>query len=270
MLGYSRLDVLDSEINKVTRSLSTSKIRQRIRSERIANQPESNESSIAKINRHKNKTSSSSPMKLALQMQQQQKIQTLFQSVAQLHQHVNHAREEIKSLEFRLGETPVTVLNLPDILETALKSRMKRIHIEMEKRLDRLESTTFSKIDSLNDKLDSITEQSVGKKNQNSNDEIEDDYQNDPDDVQEDDYEDDHEEDYRYKPKQSTRSHHQKKKKTKKKRQEHVEDTDKEIDEEKDSNNNNNYNNNYNKNNNNNVNNNYVNKETKEKEKQID
>ena len=129
MIGASRLEALDNEISSMRKSMSETFIRRRIRQER--NAPESNDTSAQE--RIEQSKISSTLASLGMKVHQNLRIDSLYQSVSKLQRSIIESRKEVRSLEFKLGETPVTIRNLPDILNTSLQGRVREINKKMEK-----------------------------------------------------------------------------------------------------------------------------------------
>ena len=123
-VGYSRIDVLDDEISKLSKSLSRSKIRQRLRKSRTLGSVETkNMDSISKYKNPFKKTS----MEIAMQVKQQAVIQSLQTNISEMKKNLKETKQKVRDLEFRLGDSPVTISNMPDIIEASTSRHYKNI-----------------------------------------------------------------------------------------------------------------------------------------------
>jgi hypothetical protein len=152
MIGYARIDVLGNEISTLSKSLSHSKLRQKIRSQRKPLKKKKIDPTTPMP------SSSHNPSRpVAQQLKQQASIQHLLLAATEMKQNLSQTRKEVRALEHKLGDDPVSKSNLPDIIQASTARHLKEIHVTMDKKLLDFSKEWHTTIEKLSRKLNAVT-----------------------------------------------------------------------------------------------------------------
>ena len=94
---------------------------------------------------------------VAQQLKQQASIQHLLLAATEMKQNLSQTRKEVRALEHKLGDDPVSKSNLPDIIQASTAGHLTEIQQAMDKKLLDFSKEWHTTIEKLSRKLNAVT-----------------------------------------------------------------------------------------------------------------